>query len=177
VKQVTIDLFSAILSKLTERTSVASYLVLVLAAFGIRDQVVSLQIAGLIAGIAGVVLFVIKDATVQRLLVQSKPAPVAEQPEVKPMSLLSTIAGDLSKVSPVVSAVVNGITLVEAIAPSLPGAQKLQSVIANVNAAVGQVDGITQVIEGVLAQLKSIGVVSSSSNQVAQPQPTTTVGQ
>lgn|GEM_PF-4410407 len=175
MKQATIDLVSAILAKLTERTSVASYLVLALAAFGIRDQVVTLQWAGVVAGVAGLVLFVIKDSAVQRLLVQSKPAPVAEQPEVKPMSLLSIIAGDLSKVSPVVSAVVNGITLVEAIAPSLPGAQKLQSVIANVNAAVGQVDGITQMIEGVLAQLKSIGVVGTSATQAAQP--TTTVGQ
>lgn len=79
------------------------------------------------------------------------------------MSLLSSVAGVLLHVNPIVSAAVQAVTLVEALFPDSAGAAKLQAAQAYVAKAAGTAEDVTSTIEGVLAALKAQGVIASSS--------------
>lgn len=174
-----------LLTKLSERSTLAGVLVSVFGAMGIGSQDEAGQIAGYVSVAASVGLVLMSDKTLAAWL--KSPAPASTTPvtvpeplttpapsapstaEAQPMSLLSSVAGVLSHVSPIVSAAYQAVTFVEAAFPDAPGVAKLQSAQAYVAKAVGTVDDVTSTIEGVLAALKAQGVISSSSAPASAP--------
>lgn len=79
------------------------------------------------------------------------------------MSLISSLLSSLVNLSPIVQVAIQAVTLVEAIAPNSPGVQKLQAAQAYVGKALNSAEDFTSTIEGVLASLKAVGMITSSS--------------
>ncbi|MET0332563.1 MAG: hypothetical protein ABW154_14155 [Dyella sp.] len=175
-----------LLGKLTERSTIAGALTLVLGIVGINKPDLAAQIAGVVASIASIALVLINDQAFGALFAGRTPAPTAPvmdpqptnipvpEPEPQPavitattevahMSLLSSVAGALLHINPIVSAAVQAVTLVEALFPDSDGAAKLQAAQAYVAKAAGTAEDVTGTIEGVLAALKAQGVISTSS--------------
>jgi len=176
-------LLQKLAGKLTEKSSVVSYLTMLLAVFGIKDGNLAVQIAGGLASIAGIVLFILNDQTLSRLIV-SKPvtsgdvvepkaitipaplAPTLAAPaapiEETPMSWLTALATLLANVNPIAQAAVEAVTVVEAIAPNAPGVQKLASAQAYVNQKLGSVEqdvsAVTTTINGIVAAFNQPGM-------------------
>lgn len=196
-RAVLIVILQKIAGKLLERSSVTAYLVGLLAVFGVKDPDVSAQVAGYLATAGGIVLFVLNDATLgnwirgkaispQADVVEPKPITVPEPisttaadaapVEVTSMSLITSLFGGLAKLSPIVQVAVQAVTLVEAIAPTSPGVQKLQAAQAYVGKALGSAEDFTSTIEGVLASLKAVGAITSSPVAAAvEPVPVAAV--
>jgi hypothetical protein len=184
----TIAAIRMIASKLTQRSSIAGIVTLVLGIVGINKPELAAQIAGVVASLASIALVLIDDKTFARLLASGPeqasapvravttpppaiptppPAASAAPQEATPMSLLSSVAGAFANLNPVVSAALNAVTLVEALFPTAPGVQKLAAAQAYVGKAIGTAEDVTSTIEGVLASLKSAGVISSGSQSQA----------
>jgi hypothetical protein len=172
-------LIEKLLGKVTEKSSVISYLTIILAVFGIKDGNVAVQIAGGLASIAGLVLFILNDQTLSRLIISTPvtgdvvepnaitiPAPLAPTLaapaapiEEIPMSWLTALATLLANVNPIAQAAVEAVTVVEAIAPNAPGVQKLASAQAYVTQKLGSVEStaeeVTSTINSVVAALNA----------------------
>lgn len=173
-----------LLAKLAERSTITAGLTAILGAMGVSSQDLIAQVAGYISIGATVLLALINDKTLAALLKGSAPAPhepamepdpvtmpVPSAPEFEatPMSLLSSVAGVLLHVNPIVSAAVQAVTLVEALFPDSAGAAKLQAAQAYVAKAAGTAEDVTSTIEGVLAALKAQGVISSGGAKAQAP--------
>ena len=88
-------LLQKLASKLAEKSSVVSYLTMLLAFFGIKDGNIAVQIAGGLASIAGLVLFILNDQTLSRLIV-SKPVTSGDVVEPKVITVPISRFGEQS---------------------------------------------------------------------------------
>lgn len=157
------QVISRIVSKLTERSSVLSYVLMLLAVAGINNQGLALQLTGIVVAVAGIVCFALTDKTFSALFVASTPQPTALQSlqhhEVMTMSVNSIFA-KLQAVAALLPLVTQLIQQVEAAMPGFDEATKLNAVrdaldkaYATEQSLVGSFDEVWPMLSAIVASL------------------------
>ncbi|WP_045736794.1 hypothetical protein [Xanthomonas sp. MUS 060] len=159
------QVISRIVGKLTERSSVLSYVLMLLAVAGINNQGLALQLTGIVVAVAGIVCFALTDKTFSALFVASTPQPIALQPlqhhEVMTMSVsANSIFAKLQAVAALLPLVTQLIQQVDAAMPGFDDATKLNAVrdaldkaYATEQSLVGSFDEIWPMISAIVSSL------------------------